>query len=251
MGVSQSIRSKRGYLANILTFPPLIYPFQFNPTTVTDTKQLEWERRAPPEGITGRGGQALVSGVTSVVGAFQDGPGAGIGALFSSTIPTLGRTFSGAEMKQLKKEKDRTLNFSFIIDGRERQPGEPERRRGEDGHILGDLAILRTFAYPELLDLLDLVGAIFGDEADRWQRVWFNEPPPAVLVLGETSIEGEVTELKITEEQFNKDLNPVLAKVEITMIERIDSLSFIIDSVKRVGRTFYHTAWEDIGEVII
>jgi hypothetical protein len=37
----------------------------------------------------------------------------------------------------------------------------------------------------------------------------------------------------------------------VTMIEKIDSLSFIIDSVKRLGRTFYHTAYEDIGDVII
>jgi hypothetical protein len=64
-------------------------------------------------------------------------------------------------------------------------------------------------------------------------------------------VEGFITDLKITETLFNADLDPVRAEVEVTMVEKIDSLSFIIDSVKRLGRTFYHTAYEDIGDAII
>jgi hypothetical protein len=250
MSLRQLVQPKRGYLANILTIPPLIYPFQYNPTQVIDSKQVEWEAKTPisPQ----RGLEGLLGGGAAAVAAVkQQGFLKGV-AMTAKTAPeVLGRTFSGAELKKLKSEHDRTLNFKFIVDGREHRPGEPERRRNDDGHILADLAILRSFVYPRLADLLDILGAAFGSESNRWLQLWFNQPPTAILVLGSTSVEGFVTELKITETLFNADLDPVRAEVEVTMIEKIDSLSFIIDSVKRLGRTFYHTAYEDIGDVII
>jgi len=233
MAPGQLAQPKRGYLAQILTVPPLIYPFQYNPTQISDSKRLEWDKRssmAPQRGVSGLGG--LTSG--------------GI----SGVLDTAGRTFSAADLKSFKAEGDRTINFKFLIDGRERRPGEPARRRTDSGDILGDLAVLRSFVYPEMLDLLDLVSAPFSSDSDRWTKMWFKEPPSAVLVFGGTSIDGYVTELKITETQFNASLDPVRAEIEITMIERINSLSFVIDSVKRVGRTFYNTAYEDIGNVL-
>jgi hypothetical protein len=68
--------------------------------------------------------------------------------------------------------------------------------------------------------------------------------------MGSTSVEGFVTELKVTETLFNEELDPTRAEVELQMTENIDSLSFILDSFKRIGRTFYHTAYEDIGNVL-
>ena len=249
MSLRQLVQPKRGYLANILTIPPLIYPFQYNPTQVNDSKQVEWEKKTPIS--SQRGIEGLLGGVTRVVGATKQGFFKGV-AMTAKTAPeVLGRTFSAAELKQLKTEQDRTLNFKFIVDGREHRPGEPERRRNEEGHILADIAILHSFVYPRLGDLLDILRAAFGSESNRWLQVWFNQPPTAILVLGDTSVEGFVTDLKITETMFNANLDPVRAEVEVTMIEKIDSLSFIINSVKRLGRTFYHTAYEDIGDVII
>jgi hypothetical protein len=222
MALSTLSQPKRGYLAQILTVPPLIYPFQYNPTQISDSKRLEWEKRSAM--------------------APKRGP-------ISEALDTLGRTFSAADLKGFKAEGDRTINFKFLIDGREQRPGEPARRRTESGSILGDLAVLRSFVYPEMLDLLDLVSAVRGN-TDASAKMWFKEPPSAVLVFGGTSIDGYVTELKITETQFNDSLDPVRAEIEITMIERINSLSFVIDSVKRIGRTFYNTAYEDIGNVV-
>jgi hypothetical protein len=80
--------------------------------------------------------------------------------------------------------------------------------------------------------------------------VFFNEPPSTVLVLGSSSVDCYITELKITETQFNKDLNPIRAEVDITMIEKVNSLSAVIDTVKRVGRTLGNSAYEDIGNVL-
>jgi hypothetical protein len=246
MSLSKRIQPKRGYLASILTIPPLIYPFQYNPTQLNDTKTVEWDRRQPS--IPARGVEGLVSGVAGAFGG--GGLFSGLAATAIASPQLLGRTFSAADLRKFKSERARTLNFKFTIDGREKRPGEPERRR-EDGTILPDLAILRSFVYPRVGELLDILNSAFGSEGDRWIKIWFNKPPTALLVLGDMSVEGFVTDLKITETMFNADLDPVRAEVEISMIEKIDSLSFIIESVKRLGRTFYHTAYEDIGDVII
>jgi hypothetical protein len=218
---------KRGYLAHITSVPPLIYPFQYNPLQITDTKHNEWVASTEPV--------PAPTGLLSAVAALP---------------AILGRTFSHAEVKKLGREGDRTLNFKFVIDGREKRPGEPDRRRNEDGDIVADIAILRSFVYPEILDLLELAGALASSNKSKREEVFFNHPPTATLVLGGMSMEGFVTDLKITETLFNADLNPTRAEVEVTMIEKIDSISFVVDTIKRIGLTFYHTAYEDIGNVL-
>jgi hypothetical protein len=218
---------KRGYLAHVTSVPPLIYPFQYNPLQITDSKRNEWVASTEP---------VVTSGNPLAVAA---------------ALPAaLGRTFSHAEVKKLGREGDRTVSFKFLIDGREKRPGEPDRRRNEDGDILADLAVVRSFVYPEILDLLELASALTGSAKSDRESVFFNHPPTATLVLGSMSMEGFITDLKITETLFNADLNPTRAEVEVTMIEKIDSISFVVDTIKRIGRTFYHTAYEDIGHVL-
>ena len=248
MALSNTVHPQRGYLANIFTIPPLIYPFQYNPSKITDQKKLEWGTKNP---TAGQGLPGLLGGAASIVGSFQSGGFfSGVGALAGQGPEILGRTFSKAELKQLSAEKERTVSFSFMIDGREKRSGEPDRRRNEDGDILGDIAILRSFVYPQLGNMLDILATAFGAEGQTWTDIWFNEPPTALIVMGDMSMEGFVTDLKITETLFNDDLNPTRAEVEITLIEKIDSLTFAIDSFKRIGRAFYYTAYEDIGDVL-
>jgi hypothetical protein len=239
MSLSQLVQPKRGYLANILTIPPLIYPFQYNPTQVSDTKsnKLGENKEVAPK----------KSGAASLLG----GAAAALTLDFSAAKVGLGRAFSNAQLHRVESEGDRTLNFKFTIDGREQRPGEPARRRNDGGDILGDLAILRSFVYPQVASLLDLLSSAFKRDQAAFTKAWFNEPPTALLVLGGTTVEGFVTDLKITETQFNADLDPTRAEVDVTLVEKIDSLSFIVDSVKRVGRALYNTAYEDIGDVIL
>jgi hypothetical protein len=232
MTLSTLTQPKRGYLAQILTIPPLIYPFQYNPTQVVDSRKLNWQER----GVTPR--PAGASGFGGLVADLR------------TAWEHTGKMFSGGQLKSFKHDAERTISFKFLIDGRERRPGEPARRRNEDGDVLADLAIIRSFAYPELIDLAGLAGAVFGAGATDWSQVFFNEPPSTVLVFGSSSVDCYITELKITETQFNKDLNPVRAEVDITMVEKVNSLSAVIDTVKRVGRTFGNSAYEDIGNVL-
>jgi hypothetical protein len=237
-------------LANVFTLPPLVYPFQYNPTQLTDSKRVEWTTRTPKFEETGIAG--LQAGFTSA-SATVAGKGAltGVTELAGMAKEMAGRVFSGAELKQFEKEKERTLSFRFQIDGRERRTGEPGLRRNDEGDVLADLAILRSFVYPQTADWFEIVRTVVQGGSAAFTKLWFNEPPTALLVLGDMSMEGFVTDLRITESHFNSQLNPVRAEAEITMVEKIDSVSFILDSVKRVGRTFAATAYEDIPRVLI
>lgn len=253
MGLSLLNQPKRGYLANILTLPPLIYPFQYNPAQISDSKQIKYTKKTTVAQQTKGAGSA---GGSVAGGAASAAAGTASGALSKPSfgdevqafIAGVGQTFSKADLHMMESEGDRTLNFKFTIDGREQRTGEPSRRRNDQGHILYDLAVLRSFVYPSVGDMLDVLGAIGGSQ--KWSEIWFKKPPSAILVMGSTSIEGFVTDLKVTETQFNSDLDPVRAEVEVTMIEKIDSISFILDSFKRVGRTLYATAYEDVGDVL-
>lgn len=251
MAHSALTQPKRGYLANIFTIPPLIYPFQYNPTQITDTKKLEWKEKKPTYDT--RGIRGLAAGITADVAAFRTGGfKTGVGTSFGTATEILGRTFSAAELKQFATEQPRTLNFKFTIDGREKRPADTNRRRNDDGHILADLAVIRSFVYPQFVNDLDILGAL-GNSKDKnkWSNLWFNHPPTMTLIMGDLTCEGFVEELKITETLFNSDLDPVRAEIEITLQEKIDSLSFAIGSIKRLGRMMGQTALEDIRDVLL
>lgn len=240
---------QRGYLAQVLMIPPLIYPFQYNPSQITDTKRNEWKRRPANPAISDKREKTAGKWIKNTL---------------STATEVLGREFSRAELKQFATEGDRTVSFTFTVDGRELRAGEPSKRRNEEGDIVGDLSVLRSFVYPQLAGAFDILAALGGPPdlppgtkldpdlppAVTFSNLWFNHPPSVVLVLGGMSMEGFITELKITETQFNAELDPTRAVVDVTMIEKIDSLSFILDSVKRVGRSFYYSSYEDIGEVL-
>jgi hypothetical protein len=252
MAHSELTQPKRGYLANITVVPPIIYPFQYNPTEVVDEKKNEYKKK---EAKFGTGLEGLLSAGRGAVGQFELGGfrgfKSGVGSIFGNATEVAGRTFSGAELKRLETEGPRTLEFKFVIDGRERRAGEPERRRNDEGDILSDLAVIRSFAYPQFASDLDILGALAGSSADTlWSNIWFNHPPTMTLVMGDMSCEGFVDEMKITTSHFNEKLNPVRALVEIKMEEKIDSLSFTIDSVKRLGRMARQSAYEDFRGVL-
>lgn len=231
MAHSRSAPPKRGYLANVLTVPPLIYPFQYNPTRLTDSKKINWgeTRPNPPK---------------KLVEAYKSLFGGDLGELGSAAVG------SKAYLVRLLSNGERTMSFKFTVDGREKRPGEPGRRRNREGDIRADLSILRSFVSPQMATLTDLLGAALGNDPDRWADLWFREPPTATLILGSMSMEGFITRLRITETLFNSELDPVQAEVEVEMLEKVDSISFLVDAVKRSVLTHYHTVYEDLHEVL-
>lgn len=224
---------KRGYLASLAMFPPLIYPFQFNPDQLTDTKRANW---GSDRGGTSRG--------TSSAGGGNPNGGAADEAQRSRLGTYLAR-ISGAGLMKFSEGGDRTISFNIRIDGRAQRPGEPPRRRADDGNILIDLAILRSFVYPNV-DLLAVLSKVLADKPVVWDEALFAQPPPALLVLGDLTLECVVTEVRITETLFNKNLDPVVAEVGISLTEKVDSLGFISETAKRMARLTVGTAYEDL-----
>lgn len=213
--------AQRGYLANTMTNPPLIYEFQYNPTQLTDSKQITLEK-----------------GESNASSSEDQGTS-------NMTEREAGRAFSNAEFQKVSAEGERTLSFKLTIDGRERRPDEPEQRRNKQGDILADLAILRSFLYPKHTiqnpgELQAVVEAAYNreDYSQFYIDRWFTEPPTALLVMGKLEVEGFITNLTITETLFNANLDPVRADVDITLVEKIDSRSFVIDSVNRIRQAF-------------
>jgi hypothetical protein len=248
---------KRGFIVSVLTVPPLIYPFQYNPTQLAESKRIEWGSKYDADHPAGaRCAEGLAAGIRADLAAFRTGVIPGLGKTLGTATEVLGRFFSAAEIKRFEKEQPATVSFKFEIDGRELRPGEPERRRNAAGDIVGDLAIIRSFAYPQVAGWLDMASALGGASAQglqpaaTWSNLWFNEPPTMTLVLGDRSFEGFVSDLRITETRFNAELDPTHAEVEITLIEKINSISFILGALKRIGRTAYFTDYEDIGEAV-
>jgi hypothetical protein len=246
MSHSQLRTPRRGYLANATTLPPLVYPFQYNPAQLTDSKRVDWAERQPR--LSERGAAGLVSGLGGALGAVRSGGPKAAGGQIGPLIEYAGRTFSAAQLKRFQSEGERTVGFQFHIDGRERRAGEPPRRRNPDGDILADLAVLRSFVYPAPAQWADLLSAWASGESLAAQL--FREPPTALLILGDLSMEGFVSDLRITETQFNEALDPVRADVDITLIEKIDSLSFLVGALKRVGRASIYTSYEDLPRVV-
>lgn len=244
MTLSAAKQAKRGYLANITTVPPLIYPFQYNPQQLTDSKSVSWGRRTPVSDSSSVEQRLNATTPAQVTNAFQ---------ALDVVASGFGRIFSAADLKKLESEGDRTLSIRFEIDGRETVPSESTRRR-EDGTVLNDLAILRSFVYPQIVELSEFFEAATSSGCDRWSQVWFNEPPTALLIMGSLTAECYVSNLQITETLFNADLNPVRAEVEMSFIEKVDSLVFVVDAIKRIGLAAYSSAYEDlldIGEQIL
>ncbi|HET6339857.1 MAG TPA: hypothetical protein VFG30_41895 [Polyangiales bacterium] len=234
---------KRGYLANILNVPPLIYPFQYNPTQISESKANTLRSSTPAatlssalEATLGFAGAALSLNISAAASGFK------------TARQKLARTLSNTELYDFNVEGPRKFSFKFVVDGREKRPGEPDRRRSDSGSVLPDLAIIRSFVFPALADLMDLASAALGPTPEG--RVFFKKPPTCLLVMGSRSVEGFITDLKITETAFNADLEPTRAEIEIQMTENTDSISFIVDAFKRIGLTAYNSAYEDIGEVL-
>ena len=145
--------------------------------------------------------------------------------------------FSRAPHHTLGTEGDRVISFRCVIDGRERQPTEPVWRRNEGGDILGDLAILRSFQYPQVnLNAFGAFKQFTGLDKNAEYYSAFQQPPTALLVLGDRTVEGFITHLEITETLFNAELAPIRAEVSIKLTEKVDSVTFVLESIKRLTR---------------
>jgi hypothetical protein len=222
MSLSKRVRSERGYLLN--TYTHVRYPFQFNPTEITDTKTATWGKRegVSPKTSPENSGQTASSSASSG---------------YKSPAERLARRFTRADFHKFDAEGERSLTIQFKIDGREQLPDEPAWRRNSDGDVLSDIAFLRSLVYPKAgKTLQDMLALTSGQGSSSYSEEWFNEPPLVILSFGDLTMEAYVTSVQITETLFNDKLNPMRADVTISLTERVDSFSFVVDAITRLRR---------------
>jgi hypothetical protein len=156
----------RGFLANVKQLPPLIYVFQFNPDTVSDTKAATYADRH---------------------------------AELCGNAP--GKLYTGGG--------HRTISFDIKMHGME-QGRNPLIPIGLENGISNELAVLRSFMYPTTD-----AWAAFGGSEDGMR---LPAPPTCIFGFGTKILECVVTDLSISETQFNSYLAPVRADVKATLV---------------------------------
>lgn len=104
---------------------------------------------------------------------------------------------------------DRTISFDFKLHGLE-EGTNALNPTGLDNGISTELAKLRSFAYPK-----SDAWAFFGS-AEQGMRL--TPPPTCIFGFGTKVLECVVTQLTITETQFNSYLAPVRADVAVTLV---------------------------------
>jgi len=117
---------------------------------------------------------------------------------------------------------ERTLSFTVRVDGLFKGPADDEIDIAHDerGGIAPELNKYRAFVHPlterwqDANDAPDgFTGLFVGSETV------FTAPPTCRFCFGERVIDCVVTDVQITEQLYNLDLDPVRAEVQVTLSE--------------------------------
>ena len=131
-----------------------------------------------------------------------------------------GKTYTGGG--------DRTITFDLKLHGME-QGTNKVLPTGLDNGISTELAKLRSFLYP-LEDPFAALADLFGD-ASQGKRL--TPPPKCIFGFGTKVLECIVTDITITETQFNSFLAPVRADVKVTLAVIEDGTLYKFDKAHR------------------
>src|SRR5438477_1222439 len=131
-----------------------------------------------------------------------------------------GKTYTGGG--------DRTISFDLKLHGME-QGTNKVNPSGIDNGIQTELAKLRSFLYP-MDDAWGALASLFGD-ASQGKRL--AAPPTCVFGFGTKILDCIVTDLNITETQFNSFLAPVRADVKVTLAVIEDGALYEFDKQHR------------------
>ena len=120
----------------------------------------------------------------------------------------------------------RSISFNLQLHGLEKGTNALNPTPLDNG-ILTELAKLRSFMYPK-----SDAWAVFGGGEEG---VRLSAPPTAIFGFGTKILECVVTEMTVTETQFNSLLAPVRADVQIhlTVIENSDNSLYNLDTQHR------------------
>lgn len=131
-----------------------------------------------------------------------------------------GKTYTGGG--------DRTITFDIKLHGME-QGTNKILPTGLDNGIQTELAKLRSFLYPKE-DAFAALASLFGDASEGKS---LPPPPTCIFGFGTKILECIVTDINITETQFNSFLAPVRADVKVTLAVIEDGDLYKLDKAHR------------------
>jgi hypothetical protein len=210
--------SRKGYIANLLTVPPLIFKFQFHPEILSEKKGFEY-REAPELGDwafdkTAAAAKADVGRLAKAAGV--------IGGI-ADDFKEFGSLLVGTKAMDPVVGRSRTFALEFALDARSKPDDASSSTFDQkEGRIEPDLAVLRSFMNPTL-DIPALLAR---------KPIW-RKPPTCDLKLGDIELTCVMTDLNIKITKFKSDLTPERAEVSLTVSEQTRSFSTGIDVITR------------------
>ncbi len=215
--------SRKGYIANLLVAPPLIFKFQFHPEMLSEKKSFDYNNDQDD-------GSWKFDKTKEGIGKVKSAPGLGAAALktptvafgFLGDVPHFGPKLVATRSLKPATGRPRSFALEFALDAREK-PGEAG---SPVGRIEPDLAVLRSFMNPGF-DLVRDIPALAGG-AEIWKA-----PPTCNLRLGDIDLTCVMNDLNIKITKFKPDLTPERAEVSITLSEDTRSWSTVLDVITR------------------
>jgi hypothetical protein len=212
----------KGYIANVLAIPPLVFRFQLNPTVLSEKRTYEYLEGKEPGGFDKTVKKGLSASGFGAVTGFISG--------VAEDIKELGPLMTDTALLQPKTDggKPRVFELEFALDATFTE--EDGSFRWGEPRIDLDLQILRSFVNPGL-QITDVVDAFTGKLEEAWK------PPEVSLKYGGISATGVMTDLNIKIVSFFDDGEPLRAEVTAIIKEQAKSFSAVIGVLERIVNT--------------
>ena len=181
------------------------YKFQFNPQTVSDSKNTRYEVRGYAglnysDYIWSGGGERTLS-----FQLFLDNTPQSKTAFFNPEVEAnvISQHYKGSSSTE---SKGKIRDFSY-------EGNAYSNTRVHERGILPEVDLIRSFLYPKKLEGTETPAFSEGGVIDNTQ---FRPPQIAVLCLGPIYLEGVLMEATVEYTLFDKDLTPLRANMGIT-----------------------------------
>jgi len=224
-----------GYLVQLNNTPPLIFRFQFNPTSLMEKRSYKWEAE------TGFGkwdfsGTAAGTGVLGTLGGLFD------------DLKATGPKLTNSQGLAAKPSEPRKISLDFQLDATVPGPADGDLALGDEhygGSIEPDLAILRSFVNPAWKPL-ELTQMLLEKKFPCP-----GPPPECKLVYGGLSVDCVMTDLSIKVVSFFASGAPQRAEVSVSLLEQTYSIGPAIDTAVRAGLVARSFARKGIAEDLL
>jgi hypothetical protein len=215
--------SHKGYIANLLTVPPLIFKFQFHPEMLSEKRAFEY-KPADTMGLWrfDKTAAAKAANDANSAAGFASKAANLAGGVYDD-FQEYNSLLVATKAMDPVAGRARTFGLEFALDARAK-PDDPTSTPSDlaGGRIEPDLAVLRSFMNPTF-DIPSMLA----------KKPFWTRPPTCDLKLGDIELTCVMTDLNIKTTKFKPDLTPERAEISLTLTEQTRSFSTGIDVITR------------------